>query len=174
MQMVGRLFQRMTLNLGILSGFGTLVIMVLIVVDVAGRTLFNTPIPGSNEFSELLLIAMIFLGLAAAQQRREHFAIELAIQYLPPSAKRWVTLGGWLVSLAVVGLLAWLSARQAWTSMLRNEASYGTIAFPIWPARAVLALGLGLLSLQLVIDIVRALRPTPAAADPAPQTSRHE
>lgn len=154
-----RLFERLTLQLGTLSGFATLAIMVAVTLDVCGRFFFNAPIPGANEFSELLLVAMIFLGLAAAQQQRQHFAIEIAIQHLPPSIKRWFVLGGWLVSLAIVGLLAWLSAKQAWASMLRDEASYGMIAFPIWPARIVLAFGLALLALQFAIDIARMLRP---------------
>lgn len=156
--LLARLFERLTLHLGALSGFATLAIMVAVVLDVAGRFLFNAPIPGANEFSELLLVAMIFLGLAAAQQQRQHFAIEIAIQRLRPSIRRWVELGGWLVSLAIVGLLAWMSGKQAWTAMLRGEASYGVIPFPIWPARVVLAFGLGLLALQIALDILRLLR----------------
>lgn len=158
MRSMTRLFERLTLRLGILSGFATLLITVVVVLDVAGRALFNAPIPGGNEFSELLLVGMIFLGLAAAQQQRQHFAIEIAVHRLGPGARRWVELAGWLLSLAIVALLAWLSGKQAWTSFLRDEASYGTVAFPIWPARIVLALGLALLALQLAIDIVRLLR----------------
>lgn len=158
MRSIGRAFDWLTAQFGALSGFGTLAIMVVVVIDVLGRALFNSPLPGGNEFSELLLVSMIFLGLAAAQQQRQHFAIEIAVQHLPPGLRRWVDIFGWLVSLAVVCLLAWLSARQAWTSMLRSEASYGTISFPIWPARIVLAFGLALLALQYAVDIVRRAR----------------
>ena len=170
---ITRRFQRLTLGLGIFTGFGTILIMVAVVVDVACRSLFNAPLAGASEFSELLLVAMIFLGLAAAQQRREHFAIDLVTQYLPPVVKRTVRLAGWLVSLAVVALLAWLSARSAWMSFLRSEASYGTTAFPVWPGRAVLAFGLVLLAVQLAVDIALGLRPA-RQGDAGPQTSRHE
>ena len=166
MRLAARLFERLTLQLGVLSGFATLAMMVVVVLDVSGRALFNAPIPGANESAELLLVGMIFLGLAAAQRQRQHFAIEIAVQHLPPAAKRWVTLGGWLVSLAIVGLLAWLSAKQAWASMLRAEASYGTISFPIWPARMVVAFGLGLLALQLAVDSLRLLRGRPERNSP--------
>ncbi|WP_170216266.1 TRAP transporter small permease [Allostella humosa] len=172
--MLSRTIQRLALGLGILSGFGTVVMMLLIVADVAGRTFFNVSLPGSSELAELLLVAMIFLGLAAAQQRREHFNIELATQYLPPLVKQVVALAGWVISLAVVGLLAWLSSKQAWTAFLRDEASYGIIAFPIWPARMLIAFGLALLAVQILLDIAGTLRPRPAAGDLAPQTSRHE
>lgn len=158
MRLIARCFDWFTAQLGALSGFATLAIMVVVVLDVAGRALFNSPLPGGNEFSELLLVGMIFLGLAAAQQQRQHFAIEIAVQHLPPRARRYVEIAGWLVSLALVGLLGWLSAQQAWASMLKAEASYGTISFPIWPARMVLAFGLGLLAVQFAVDIVRRVR----------------
>ena len=158
MRFIARGFDWFTAQLGALSGFATLAIMVVVVLDVAGRALFNSPLPGGNEFSELLLVGMIFLGLAAAQQQRQHFAIEIAVQHLPPRVRRWVEIAGWLVSLALVGLLGWLSAQQAWASMLKSEASYGTISFPIWPARMVLAFGLGLLAAQFAVDIVRRVR----------------
>ena len=158
MQFIARFFDWFTAQLGALSGFATLAITMVVVLDVAGRALLNAPLPGGNEFSELLLVGMIFLGLAAAQQQRQHFAIEIAVQHLPPAARRWVEIAGWLVSLALVGVLGWLSARQAWASMLKAEASYGTISFPIWPARMVLAFGLGLLAVQFAVDIVRRVR----------------
>lgn len=154
---LARAFDWLTHGLGILSGFITLAVMVVVVLDVGGRSLFNAPIGGANEFSELLLVGMIFLGLAAAQQQRQHFAIEIATLRLPTGAQRWVRLFGWLVSLGIVGLLAWVSGKQAWTSWLRGESSYGTIAFPIWPARMVIAFGLALLALQLAIDSLRIL-----------------
>jgi TRAP-type C4-dicarboxylate transport system permease small subunit len=157
MRLAARLFGRLTIQLGTLSGFATLAMMVVVVLDVGGRTFFNTPIAGGNESCELLLVGMIFFGLAAAQKQRQHFAIEIATQHLPAAAQRWVKLFGWLVSFAIVGLLAWVSAKQSWTSMLRGEASYGTISFPIWPARMVIAVGLGLLALQFALDTVRLL-----------------
>jgi TRAP-type C4-dicarboxylate transport system permease small subunit len=157
MGLAARLFGRLTLQLGGLSGFATLAMMLVVVLDVGGRTFFNTPIPGGNEFCELLLVGMIFFGLAAAQKQRQHFAIEIATQHLPPALRRWIKLFGWLVSFAIVGLLAWVSAKQSWVSMLRGEASYGTISFPIWPARMVIAFGLGLLAAQLALDCVRLL-----------------
>ncbi|BBK43826.1 hypothetical protein STVA_38460 [Allostella vacuolata] len=168
-----RRFQGLVLGLGIFTGFGTILMTLAVVTDVACRVLFNAPLAGASEFSELLLVAMIFLGLAAAQQRREHFAIDLVTQYLPPAVKRAVLLAGWLASLAVVALLAWLSAKSAWMSFLRSEASYGTTAFPVWPGRAVLAFGLALLAVQLAVDIALGLRPA-RPADAGPHTSRHE
>lgn len=155
MRSLGRATDWFIAELGALSGLGTLAIMVVVVIDVAGRALFTAPLPGGNEFCELVLIAMIFLGLAAAQRKRQHFEIEMVLLHLPPTARRWIDVFRWLVSAAVVGLLAWFSARQAWASLLNAEASYGTIPFPLWPARSVLAFGMALLALQYAIDVMQ-------------------
>lgn len=157
MRTVARLIERFTRQLGVLGGFATLMVMIVIILDVAGRTFFNAPIPGGNELSELLLVVLIFLGLAAAQQGRNHYTVDIVTHLLGPVAQRRLETIGMVVSLLVVGLLAWLSAKHAWQAMLQGESSYGTISFPIWPARVVIAFGLGLLALQLIIDIVKTL-----------------
>ncbi len=143
--------------MGTLGGFGTLAVMIVVIVDVGGRALFDQPLPGGNEFAELLLVALIFLGLAAAQQRRQHYRVEVLTNHLSPGLRRVLSAIGLLASLLVVGLLAWLSLRHAWQATLKGEASYGIISFPIWPARLVVAIGLALLAMQLLIDFCRTL-----------------
>jgi len=156
-----RALERLMLQLGVLSGFATLAIMLIVVLDVAGRSLLGQPIDGGNELSELLLVGLIFLGLASAQQQRHNFAIDMLTRHLPAAVLRWLEALTWTFSLAVVVLLAWLSARQALVSVERSEASYGVISFPIWPARIVIAFGLALLAVQLAFDIVRRVRGRP-------------
>lgn len=166
------LLEKLALHLGALSGFAVLAMMVVIILDVGGRAMFNLPVAGGNELSELLLVGLIFLGLAAAQQRRQHYTVDIAMHLFGPTARRVLDIGGLLLSLAVVALLAWLSAQQAWTATVQGEASYGTISFPIWPARIVIAFGLGLLALQLAIDIIKAARGVPGDdADRGPANS---
>lgn len=145
------------LRLGIASGFATLLITIVVVLDVAGRSLFNAPLDMSTEISELLLVVLVFLGLAAAQQNRQNYAIDIASRHLPQGLQLLVENLGYLFSLALVATLAWLSTKQAYSAFLRGEAGFGIIPFPIWPARFILAIGLWLLSLQFVCDIIRYL-----------------
>lgn len=170
MRTVARLIERFTRQLGVLGGFATLAVMIVIILDVGGRTLFNAPISGGNELSELLLVGLIFLGLAAAQQDRKHYTVDIVTHLLGPVARRRLETVGLFISLLVVGLLAWLSAKHAWQSMLQGESSYGTISFPIWPARVVIAFGLGLLAVQLLIDIAKGLCPRDGAVEDVPPT----
>jgi TRAP-type transport system small permease protein len=166
--------ERALMRLGVASGIATLLITVVVVVDVAGRVIFNNPIHGATELAELLLVGMVFFGLAAAQQGRQNYSIDIATRHLPPSMQGLVDLLGYIVSLGIVAVLAWLSTKQAFVSFERGEAGFGIIPLPIWPARFVLAVGFWLLSLQFVCDILRHLVGQPRILTQASSSGSHE
>ena len=145
------------LKLGVLGGFGTLLIMLIVCVDVAGRSMLNAPLHSGVELSELLLVSLVFLGLAAAQQQRQNFAVEVLARHLPPVLQRGLELAGLLACLGIVAVIAWPSTKQAVASFERGETGFGIVPFPVWPARAVLALGLWLLAVQFGCDAYRIL-----------------
>ncbi|MFV0299022.1 MAG: TRAP transporter small permease subunit, partial [Hyphomicrobiaceae bacterium] len=149
--------EALLLRLSIVTGFATLMIVLSIVADVGGRALFNSPVHGATEFSELLLVILVFTGLAAAQYNRQNFALDVLTRYLPDRAQSAIEHLGYLLCLVIVVLLAWLSTKQAINSFHRGETGFGIVPFPIWPARFVLAIGLWLLGLQFVCDIIRYL-----------------
>lgn len=159
--------ERWLMWLGIASPIATLAIMLVVVADVTMRFVFNAPIHGATEASELLLVAMVFVGLAAAQQGRQNYAIDMVTRHLPQIVQSALELLAYVFCLAVTLALAWFSTRQAFDSYARGEAGFGIIPFPIWPARFVLALGLWLLALQFVCDILRHVMGQPRAASTA-------
>ena len=154
------------IRLSVISGFATLLIMIIVCIDVVGRSAFNSPLHGGTEFSELLLVCLVFLGLAAAQQQRQNFAIDILVRHFPETVRRGFDLLAFAICFVLIVALAWPSSKQALTSFGRGEAGFGIIAFPIWPARTVLAIGLWLLALQFAFDIYRLLtgRPNPRSA----------
>ncbi|TNE34614.1 MAG: TRAP transporter small permease [Alphaproteobacteria bacterium] len=147
--------EKFLLRLGVASGFFTLFTMLTVVIDITGRTFFNQPLMGGNELAILMVVALIYLGMAAAQQRRHNFAIDLVTRLLPPGALKVVNIITSAISFMVIGLLAWLTAQLAWSSMLNNESSYGVVAFPIWPSRIFITIGLVCLTLQFLFDFLR-------------------
>ena len=66
---------------------GTLLmaLMGLTVADVIGRYLLNSPVEGSSEVSELLLVSLVFLGLPAVCLDGGHVTVDLVTKSLP----RW-------------------------------------------------------------------------------------
>ncbi len=163
-------FENFLIRLGVISGFATLLITLIVVIDVAGRAFFNSPLHSGVEISELLLVTLVFLGLSAAQQQRQNFALEIVTRHLPPRLQTLIEMIGYILCLAIVVLLAWPSTKQAFAAFERGEAGFGIVAFPIWPARFVLAVGLWLLALQFLCDIYRLATGTARPIGPQSET----
>ena len=57
--------------------------MLLTAVDVVGRYLFSSPIPGGFEITEIMLATLIFCGLPLATLRDGHITVDLMEGVLP-------------------------------------------------------------------------------------------
>src|SRR5436309_8236212 len=51
-------------------------LMALTTADVIGRYLFNSPLRGAFEITELMLLALIFAGLPLASRADEHVCLD--------------------------------------------------------------------------------------------------
>lgn len=130
-------------------------IMVLMTVDVGYRNFFNQSIPGTFEVVEVALVLAVFLGLATAERTGAAVRVTLFTALLPDRAAAVVRLFGLLVSLTIVAWFAYASIDKAMTSYAIGEYKRGIISFPMWPGRAVIALGFSLLVLELVMGVLR-------------------
>ena len=63
-------------SLGVTSAVVLFTMMMLTALDVGGRYLFNKPIAGGFEITEILLAALIYCGLPLVSARREHIVID--------------------------------------------------------------------------------------------------
>jgi TRAP-type transport system small permease protein len=128
--------------------------MALTVVDVIGRYGFNAPLSGSTEVTELLLSAIIFIGLPAATLDNDHVTVDFLTGRLGSGVERWrVPLVG-LFAAAILGVIAW----RLW--LIGDQISgYGgvtvTLELSIAPA-AYLAAALSAISgcVMLVMTLV--------------------
>lgn len=143
------------------AGLLTALITLIVCADVAARGLFNRSLQGASEFAVLLLVALVFLGFAGAEAKGENFSVTILVHTLKPRTQRMLKIATTLISLATVGLLAWMSWSRAIAATRAGEESYGTIAFPVWPSRLLIAFGLTMLALQLVAALLDILAGDP-------------
>src|SRR3546814_17393236 len=113
MQRVIRAIEKLSGFLGVLSGLATLIITITVILDVALRAAFNAPILGATEFSTLLLLVLVYLGLASVQAGKANFSVEIMVAILPPDVRRIQDLLVTLLSAVVLGFLAWYKGRGA-------------------------------------------------------------
>jgi TRAP-type C4-dicarboxylate transport system permease small subunit len=169
----------------LLAASGTLFLMLATVADVARRQLTGQPLTGVVEISEVMLVAVVFLGVAYTQREKQHVATTVLTDRLPPRVSGWLRVIGTVV---VVVLLLWMiqaTSELALESYRRGEYRFGLTRVPLWPARASIPLGLTLLLGEVVRDLLarwRALRrcdveagaPPGAAAGTNPTTGLPE
>lgn len=153
---VGAVFDSFTLRLASVSALATLCMVILIAGDLFARNVMRASIPGAAEISTTLLVFMVYCGLAGAQAAKGHFNITFVLMLLPPRL-RWVLDVAALALLCLItASLCWLTGGSAVSSYLRGESSWGIVIVPIWPARIAITVGFALLSLQALLDCLRA------------------
>jgi TRAP-type C4-dicarboxylate transport system permease small subunit len=104
--------------------------MALTFVDVVGRYLFNAPVKGSAEATELMLAVIVFAGLPLAAAAREHIRIDLLEQVLSERAKRRQAAFGFGFAALVTAFVAWrLALRAAELGRLGDLSSH--LGFPL-------------------------------------------
>ena len=99
--------------LGVAASTILLLMMFLTVVDVVARYVFNRPLRGAFEVTELLLLVLIFAGLPLVSFSDEHAVMDFIDRLLRPRGQRRLERAVQLVNAAFMFLLTWLVWRKA-------------------------------------------------------------
>jgi TRAP-type C4-dicarboxylate transport system permease small subunit len=144
----------------ILSGFCgwlMLAMMILLVVDIIGRTA-GKPLQGMAELSVFVMMIVIYLGLARCEEHREHVGLEIIVNALPHAVKRKMVFLSHLLAVVTVGLLLYAVFENALASFNNNEAIEGTVELRIWPVKFFMVVGLVFFLVQTVRHMLDAAK----------------
>ncbi len=81
--------------------------VVLTLLQVVTRYVFETALPWTEELARLDLIYLTFFGSIVAFQRREHLRVEVLVHALPPALRKWLGVFIDLASTLVLGVVVW-------------------------------------------------------------------
>jgi len=126
---------------GVLAAFSTLLIMIMVSADVFFRYFFNSPILGAMEFSLMLMIAVIYLGLGYTELSDRHIVIDLFYKKLNPKYQRILSKINCIILLIISSILLWHSFDNFLYSVEINEIIPGMASFPKYPSKFCLSLG---------------------------------
>lgn len=127
--------------------------MLLGTADVIGRYLFNRPILGTFEIFEILLPAIVLLGLGYTQENRAHVRMEILISRLSIRTQtilNLITNGCALLISTLILWRGWVLTISYWHMGRRIP----TIEIPMFLPQLLVPLGAFLLSLVLVVQIL--------------------
>lgn len=182
-----RRFHTFELQLAFISGIAVFGLMVLAVVSVGGRNLFNQPLPGYVDWIEQIMPLIAFMGIAHTQRLGGHVRMDILVGRLKGRmlwAAEFITV---LTILIVMMLIVWGS----WEHFLRSfdfnavmwsRDSSMDIALPIWPAKLLVPIAFSVLCARLVLQLIgygrafihNQISPVavPLVEDPATQAAR--
>ena len=127
--------------------------MLSVTVDVIGRYAFNRPFTGAFDIIEMMMVVLIFSGLAYCAAEGGHVRVEVIYARLPKVIQAnldKITSAG---SVFIIGLITWRLGIRAWDNALELLGpSTITLEIPHWPFILVAAVGSGLLCFVLLIQ----------------------
>lgn len=106
--------------------------MTLTFVDVVARYVFNRPLRGGFEVTELMLLVLIFAGLPLVTHAGEHVTMDLIDRLLKPGTRKLMARLTEVVCAGLMFLLTWLMWLKA-----QRIAGYGdttdVLRIPVGP-----------------------------------------
>jgi TRAP-type C4-dicarboxylate transport system permease small subunit len=153
MQWASAWLARLALALLLLGTAGMIASMLIGVADVIGTEFLGRPVLGTLEFTESTMVLIVFGALAYAQERRAHIRVELLYGFASPRGKSFMEAVTHIVAFIFFALVAWQGLGELRYSWEMQEATMGSVRFPLYPARFLLLLGALLLLARLAIDI---------------------
>ena len=149
--------------LGVAASAILLAMMLLTFVDVVARYLFNFPLRGGFEITELMLLVLIFAGLPLVSHADEHVTMDFIDRVLPPAALRLLVRAVHALCAALMFFLTW----QMWLKA-RTIGGYGdttdVIKIPVSPFVYFMA---AMIALTGLVHLFKVFRPGAARASQA-------
>jgi TRAP-type C4-dicarboxylate transport system permease small subunit len=94
--------------LGVAASAILFAMMLLTFVDVVARYVFNRPVRGAFEVTELMLLVLIFAGLPLVSYADEHVTMDFIDRLVGRTTRARLERGVHVVTTAIMLLLAWL------------------------------------------------------------------
>jgi len=131
--------------------------MLLVTGDVIRRLAFKSPIHGTTELVEFMMVGLLYLTLANTQAIKAHINIDLLVQHLSPKARLLCEVISYFLGLVVFSLITWQGIKSSAYAWKINEITFGVIRFPLFPSKMIIPIGSFFLCLRFVLDLMDGL-----------------
>ncbi len=148
-----RVVQRTTFYVSIVGTLAVLIMMLLTVADVMGRSFFIRPITGTYELSRYLLVVIVLLGIGYAQQTGRHVAVNYFVSKLPPRGRFVFEAMGTVLGLVFFSLVAWRGWEGGWDAVHAKTVS-DTLRISTFPFEFLVAVGAFFLCIELLLKLL--------------------
>ena len=153
-----RALSKINVALGIVGAALTLVMMVIVLYDVFRRYVLNDPTIWAFDLASILLVYIIFLGLALALQDGSHVEVDIFLLLFGGRVRRTLRLVGLVLTVLYGGVLTWVVARYTLQAIQMDWKAISLVPIPLKYVYAIGPLGALLFTLTAVFMTIEFAR----------------
>ncbi len=135
---IEKIVEKFATSLNVLSAIWLASIALLILSDVIGRELFDSPIYGTNEIVSNSVLSILFLQLPLSILNRSSLRTTIIYGTLGQRGKSIINAISYLAAMLLflaIGIGSWPNMMEAW-DILEQEGS-GIVRIPVYPIRTL-------------------------------------
>ena len=147
-----KLTDHLTKTLMVLAAGWAFILTFIIIADIIGRTVFNSPVYGVPEIVMNSIVMIVFLQAGYAIRSRSMLRADFLAQKFPPFFRRVMLVIGYLLGAAFFLMILFGSLDSAIHSWVAGEyEGEGALRVPAWPTRFTILFGSAIASISYLL-----------------------
>ena len=164
-----RNIERLTTSVGIIASLCLVPLVLATCYEVFARYVFGMPTIWAYEVGYFLTGTHFLLAMAFTLKSDEHIRIDIFSGHFTKRTRAVIDLLGYAVTLPTMIWLSYALWQHLAQGYLRSERSgQSAMNLPVWPFRLVFFIAFALLALQILAEVIKALRRFRDDAPPPP------
>lgn len=148
--------ERASSNLSIVSCIALVALMCVTFFGVVMRYLFDTPVLGVNEITQLLSVTLVMMAMPDATASESHVRVDVLDKAIGHIGRFIGNIVSRVLACLVLGVLAYRSWKKLWDAAEYGDAT-NMLEIPLWPFYGLIVLGSVLYIVVLCIQLARVL-----------------
>lgn len=136
-----------------------LFIMAFVCVEVTARYLFNSPIPGHLEGTQLLVTFFVFGAISYAQQQNAHVGMTLITDMLPENVRRYTEIVTLILSVLTCSVLAYFAYKLSLDHYQLDNVTETPPYWHTWESSGMVAVGYFMISIRMWLQALHLIAP---------------
>ena len=154
--LVEKYLKPVTRVLNAAGAFAGLIMVVLVTVHVISRAVFGKPLVGTVELEELMIVILVFCGVAYTKITGNHISVDFVTVRLSARSRAIVDVITALISTALLLALGWQNVVLSLVYLHDGMATF-QLRIPLFWVLWVIAMGFILFGISALTDLLRAL-----------------
>lgn len=150
---IGKVIDKITGIMSIVSYVGVSAIVLLTVVDVFLTKAFQAPILGAYEITEQLLLVTVYASFAYGQSNKSHINMALVLSRLPRTLRFICYSLMCVLSVGIAGLLGYAGIKQCMKNIADGVVT-SNLYIPTFPFVLIAAIAMIVFAIALLYDLV--------------------